>query len=110
MAEPSITDIFGAGATQDSTTILISKADLDIVASANNKAEGLLAAIFKKAGINLTQTAFNADEARSIYISPSFDSIASRTVNNTTTQLYQTAWNIVFAKPQTTPGITPNDY
>jgi hypothetical protein len=31
-------------------------------------------------------------------------------VNNVTIQLYQTAWNIIFAKPQTSSGITPNDY
>lgn len=110
MSEPTLTEVFGAGATQTATTITILKADLDIIASSTNKAEGLLAAIFKKASENLTQTAFNGDADRSIYIDRSFDSIGSRTIGGTTTQLLQSAWNIIFAKVQATAGITPNDY
>ena len=110
MAEPTLTDVFGAGATQTATTITILKADLDITATSSNKAEGLAAAIFKKMAGNLTQTAFNADADRSIYIAQSFDSVGSRTVGSTTTQLLLSAWNIVFAKIQATSSITPNDY
>lgn len=110
MAEPTLTEVFGAGATQTATTITILKADLDITASATNKAEGLAAAIFKKMSGNLTKTAFDGDADRSVYIEPSYETIGSRTIGTTTSQLLQSFWSIVFAKPQATAGITPNDY
>ena len=110
MAEPTLQEVFGAGATQTATTIVILKADLDITAAATNKAEGLYAAIVKKATVNLTKTAFDADEDRSVYIAPYYDQLLQRTIGGNTTALYVTGWTNYFAKPQPSPGIVPNDY
>lgn len=47
MAEPTLTQVFGSGATQDATTITISKSDLTeigLTPDANNSAESLLIA------------------------------------------------------------------
>jgi len=81
MAEPTLQAVFGAGATQTSTTITITKADLTSVgltASATNTAESLLAAIVLKAQTALTQSAFDTNIDQSITILPGFNSIVQR--------------------------------
>lgn len=68
MAEPSLTQVFGAGATQDLSTLTISKGDLTAVGltvSANNTAESLLVAIMLKFKTTLT------DESRDLNIDQS---------------------------------------
>lgn len=56
MAEPTLTEVFGASATQTATTLTITKADLTgLTASATNTAESLLAAIIFKAQTVLTE-------------------------------------------------------
>lgn len=110
MAEPTLTGVFGAGATQTATHITIAKADLDLTASATNRAEQLLAGIVKRAGTTLTPTAFGADLDVSVNVSPGYDSLITRSVGGTTAQYYQSQVVINFAKPQASAGITPNDY
>ena len=81
MAEPTITQVFGAGATQTATTISINKSDLAAIGltpSATNTAESLLAAIVIFAKGYLTQSKFEANTDQSITIEPGFDSIISR--------------------------------
>ncbi len=51
MAEPTLTEVFGDNATQDATTLTISKADLvdtGLTPAADNTAESLVAALLKK--------------------------------------------------------------
>jgi hypothetical protein len=60
MAEPLLTAVFGANATQTSTDLVIKKSDLTSVgltADANNSAESLLVAINLKAQTALTESA-----------------------------------------------------
>lgn len=81
MPEPTLTQVFGAGATQSATSITILKADLasiGLTAGAANTAESLLAAIVLKANAYLTQTAFDANIDQSITITPGFNSIVQR--------------------------------
>jgi hypothetical protein len=81
MAEPSLSQVFGAGATQTASSISISKADLAAVgltASASNTAESLLVAILLLAKNYLTETAFEANSDQSITILPGFNSIVQR--------------------------------
>ncbi|KPQ34612.1 MAG: hypothetical protein HLUCCA11_13950 [Phormidesmis priestleyi Ana] len=81
MAEPTLTEVFGAGAIQDATTLTITKADLvsvGLTASASNTAESLLAAIVLKARDFLTDTAFTSNPDQSITILSGFDSIVQR--------------------------------
>jgi hypothetical protein len=110
MAEPLFTDIFGAGATQTATTIVILKADLAMTAAAINRGEQCFAAICKKAATNLTSTNFSANPDQSVSIAPGFDSLAYRQNGTVQETLLQTQLTINFAKVQPTSGITPDDY
>jgi|GEM_PF-3049252 len=79
MAEPALNVIFGARATQDSTTLTITKADLTgLTPSATNTAESLLAAIvaFAQPTLSTANQAQNIDQ--SIVISDSNDNIVTR--------------------------------
>lgn len=81
MAEPTITQVFGAGAAQTATSITIQKADLastGLTASGTNTAESLLTAIVLKAREHLTPTNFESNTDQSITIEPGFNSIIQR--------------------------------
>jgi hypothetical protein len=110
MAEPTLVEVFGTGATQDADTITIQKSQLDLTASANNRAETLLAAIIKKAQDRLTGEEFNASLDQSILIAPGYDSLITRSVGGTTGQYYQTQLTLNFARVQLSSGLTPDDY
>jgi hypothetical protein len=110
MAEPTLQDIFGAGATQDATTITILKSDLPMTAAAVNGGERIFAAIAKKASGVLTTTAFAANADQSISAQTGFDSIIYRTFNSVQSAYLQTQLTFNFAKIQTTAGVTPDDY
>jgi hypothetical protein len=110
MSEPTLQEIFGAGATQSATTITILKADLPMTAAAINRGEQLFAAIVKKASTNLTTTNFSTNADQSITIAAGFDSLAYRTIGTVTETLLQTQLTINFGKVQATSGITPDDY
>jgi hypothetical protein len=109
MAEPTLTQVFGAGATQDATTITILKADLPgLTASANNRAESLLTAILLKAQAGLSKTAFDADLDQSIYIESGFPTFSFRGVNNDSYRTDQLTINL--AKLDTSGTLDPDDY
>lgn len=81
MAEPSLADVFGAGAIQDSASLTIQKTALSAVglsATATNTAESLLAAIVLLAQQSLTDSAFQSNLDQSITIVPGLDSIIPR--------------------------------
>jgi hypothetical protein len=110
MAEPTLQDIFGAGATQDATTIHILKADLPMTAAAVNAGERVFAAIAKKASTVLTTTTFATNADQNINAQAGFDSIVYRTFNNVQASYLNTQLTFNFAKIQTTAGVTPDDY
>ncbi len=110
MAEPTLQEIFGAGATQDATTITILKANLPMTASATNRGEQIFAAIVKKASTKLTATEFSTNGDQSITIATGFDSLVYRTIGTVQETLLQTQLTLNFAKVQTSSGITPDDY
>ncbi len=92
MAEPTITQVFGAGATQSETTITISKADLagvGLTVLSGNTAESLLAAIALKAKEYLTPANFEANIDQSVTIDNGFNSIITRTLGNGTQGEYR---------------------
>lgn len=81
MAEPTLQQIFGAGATQTATDIIIKKADLTgkgLTASATNRAESLLAAIIFKAQDYLSTTNQGTNVDIQITIDNSFESLTTR--------------------------------
>ncbi|BAT56384.1 hypothetical protein NOS3756_53890 [Nostoc sp. NIES-3756] len=109
MAEPLLTTVFGAGATQTSTTITINKADLPgLTAAANNKAESLFVGLMLRAQIGLSKTNFDADLDQSIYIDQGFPNFTFRGTNNDSYRVDQLTVNL--AKPDTNGTIDPDDY
>jgi hypothetical protein len=110
MAEPTLQEIFGTNATQTATDIIIKKADLPMTAAASNRGEQVFAAIVKKAATNLTTTNFGTNPDQSINIEAGFDSLVYRTVGTVQSTFLQTQLNVNFNKPQTSAGVTPDDY
>ncbi|WGV23366.1 hypothetical protein [Halotia branconii] len=109
MAEPTLTAVFGANATQTSTTITISKADLPgLTASANNTAESLLVGLVLLAKQSLSQTNFDANLNQSIYVDNGFPTFTFRGTNNDSYRVDQLTINL--AKPDTAGTIDPDDY
>ncbi|MBW4614239.1 MAG: hypothetical protein KME21_13395 [Desmonostoc vinosum HA7617-LM4] len=109
MAEPILTDVFGPGATQTATTITILKADLPgLTAAANNKADSLLVGLALRWQIALTETLFNSDTDRSIYIGNGYPNFAYRGTNNAQYRVDQLTINL--ARIDTFGTIDPDDY
>lgn len=112
MAEPTLTQVFGAGATQTATTLSIAKADLAAVgltASATNTAESLLVALFLLAKNSLTLTAQENNPDQSVTIAESdfnFQSLVTR--NNQ--QFRQFTYSVNLQKLDTGATIDPDDY
>lgn len=75
MAEPLLTAVFGANATQDATALTISKSDLvstGLTPSATNTAESLLLAIVLKFKAVLTDTARDTNVDQSVAVTDGF--------------------------------------
>ncbi|WP_392533762.1 hypothetical protein [Nostoc sp. C117] len=84
MAEPTLQQVFGANATQNSTTLTITKADLlTLTASSGNTAESLLTAILLTAKSYLTTANQDANADQSVTISDGF--VPSFTIRNNVT-------------------------
>ncbi|MGV0103040.1 PASTA domain-containing protein [Nostoc sp. DSM 114160] len=109
MAELTLVEVFGTGATQDSSSITIQKAALPrLTASANNSAESLLTGILLIAQTNLSQTNFDANVDQSIYIGPGYPNFTNRGTNNDQYRLDQLIVNL--AKVDTGSVIDPDNY
>lgn len=110
MAEPTLIEVFGAGATQDATTVTIAKADLasvGLTASASNSAESLLVALILKAQtyLNDTNLATNIDQSVSI------TTATTPTFTNRNNAVYiRDAISIEIDKPSPSLAIDPDDY
>lgn len=112
MSEPSLTDVFGTGATQDATTLTILKASLPgLTASANNTGEALLTGILKRAAANLSETNrdTNIDQSVAVDLSqtPSF---TTRTDGTTTNVYIRNTITVELDKVYGTVEIDPDDY
>lgn len=107
MAEPTLQQVFGANATQDSTTLTIYKSDLTgLTASANNSAESLFAAVTLKAQVQLNDTNQANNPDQSISIDTGIGSITTR--NNQNYREY--SLTITLSKLDTQSAIDPNDF
>ncbi|MEH1874125.1 hypothetical protein [Nostoc sp.] len=109
MAEPSLAQIFGVTATQNSTSVTITKADLSsagFTPSSSNTAESILAAIVAFAQTNLTSANQASNTDQSIVITDSNDTLVSRS-----SVLYRRKTKIIaFDKPDTSSAFDPNAY
>jgi hypothetical protein len=109
VAEPTLTDVFGAGASQTLTDITISKSALTsfgLVADADNKAEQIMAALIKHQMTVLTSTAQASNADQSIVVEQGFDNLVTRG----TTQYYATTVNVTFSKEFPQTGIDVSAY
>jgi hypothetical protein len=74
MAEPTLVQVFGTNATQTSTTLTISKADLaGLTPSATNTAESLFVAILLKAKSFLSDTNQETNIDQSVSVTDGFN-------------------------------------
>lgn len=110
MAEPTLTQVFGAGATQTATTLTIAKADLTgLTASANNSAESLFVALLLKAKEYLTAANYDSNIDQSVTIvTPDFNAQSLITRNNQ--QYRQFTQTVNLYKVDTSSTIDPDDY
>ncbi|MFM6669709.1 MAG: hypothetical protein ACKPJO_06175 [Dolichospermum sp.] len=111
MPEPTLTEVFGTGATQTTTTITISKsalATVGLTASSDNSAEAILAAILLIAKINLTETKFESNIDQSIVIDNGFKSTTIRGSDNV--QYLTDQLTVTLAKVDPLSPLDPNDY
>jgi hypothetical protein len=108
MAEPTLQDIFGSNATQDISSITISKADLlGLTADTENTGESLLVAIVLKAQNYLTQANFDLNIDQSVVIELGLPSFTTR---GDSQQYRSDSLSINLAKPDTSATIDPDDY
>src|SRR4029450_12134552 len=104
MAEPTITQIFGTGATRLASGAAAPSAGLFIPDSAlqtaglatptTASAEGHFAAVALNAQTYLTQTNFDANTDQSIYIASGFSSFTTRGTNNDSYRVDQLTINL----------------
>ena len=109
MAEPTLAGIYGSSATQSSTELIISKADLAAVrltADANNTPESLLAAIIVLAQSALGELTYDTNLDQSITITDGTDSLVTR--NDTTYR--QKTKTVEFFKVDSLGNFDPDDY
>lgn len=110
MAEPTLADVFGTGATQDINTITIQKsalATVGLTASADNRAEALLTAIILTAQNTLTETNRSQDLTnRHLSITYSGQDL----VEQNSTMFLRDAFTILLYKSTTRSDIDPDNY
>lgn len=110
MAEPTLQEVFGANASQTTTTLTIAKADLvsvGLTASATNTAESLVVAILLKAKeyLNDTNQATNSDIQITVEQS-AFPQIISRNSQN----YRQITFNVDLQTVDNSFSIDPDNY
>lgn len=107
MAKPSLTDVFGAGATQDATTVTIQKSSLvTLTASGTNTAESILMSILITAKPVLTVAARDADPDIKVAIEDGFEQTAFRGAN----RYNQIGINVTAQKLTPASAIDADDY
>lgn len=114
MAEITLTQVFGAGAIQDATTLTILKSDLvavGLTASANNNGESLLTAILKLASTNLTTENRDNNIDQSIVVDTDNTPVFTTRTSGTTTNTYiRDTITVELDKLYGSTGIDPDDY
>lgn len=112
MAEPTLTQIFGAGAAQTATVLTIAKADLAAVgltASNTNTAESLFVALLLLAKASITPATLETNFDQSVSVAEAdfnFQTLVTR--NNQTYR--QSTYSINLQKLDQGSIIDPDDY
>lgn len=111
MAEPTLTEVFGANATQTATELILNKADfaaIGLTADANNTAESLYLAISFFAQTYLTEANFDSNINQNVYIEKGLSSFTNRGENNDAYRTDQLTINL--AKLDINATLNPDDY
>ncbi len=109
MPVPTLTEVFGAGTTQDANSITIPKANLPgLTPLANNSAGSLAAGIVRKLQESLPQSTFDTNVDQSVYVTTGFPTFVSRGEDNTQYRVDQLTVN--FAKVDNGATIDPDSY
>ena len=83
MAEPTLEQVFGPGATEDANSITIPKANLPgLTTAANNRAESLFLGIVQLGAEHLTQLAFAANPDQSLVVAYASRDLTTRDGND----------------------------
>jgi hypothetical protein len=83
MAEPTLEQVFGPGATEDATNITIPKANLPgLTVAASNRAESLFLGIVQLGAENLTQLTFAANPDQSLVVAYASRDLTTRDGND----------------------------
>ena len=112
MAEPTLTQVFGAGAAQTATVLTIAKADLAAVgltASNTNTAESLFVALLLLAKASITPATLETNFDQSVSVAEAdfnFQTLVTR--NNQTYR--QSTYSINLQKLDQGSIIDPDDY
>lgn len=109
MAEITLTQAFGSGATQDDSSLTIPKSILTaqgLTASSSNTAESLVTALIKHLQSVFNPTAQDSNADIQITIEDSFQSIVTR--NNTQYRQFSKTINLQIV--DTTTTIDPDDF
>lgn len=107
MAEPTLQDTFGAGATQTANSWTISKADFPtLTATANNSAEQLLVALMLKLRDALTTTRQANNPEQSITV----EEFGTQLVPRNDQQYYQLTLAVNLQQVQPAIQIDPDNF
>jgi hypothetical protein len=110
MAEPTLSEVFGAGSSQNSTSLTIQKSDLAVVgltAGAGNTAESLLTAIVLLASRSLTESNRASDTVnRNISVNYGGQDLVQQGDSN----YRRDAFSMLLYKPTTLATVDPDDY
>lgn len=109
MTIPSLTDVFGPGATQTAATITLSKSDFPtLTASVTNNGQQLFTAMLLKAAAKLSSTNRTADADVKIEISYTGQTIFPVTGSEQLDR--QDSYSIVLHKQVAKADVDPDDY
>jgi len=108
MAEYTLSDLFGAGASQDATSITIQKSDLTgLTAAAVNTAESLVVALVLLWMQTATETNRLADDAnRNLAVT----SAGTDLYQGSTQTWLRSSIAVILYDPYTVPAIDPDNY
>ena len=109
MTIPSLTDIFGAGATQTATTVTIAKADLPgLTATATNNGQQIFTALLLKAAAKLTTANRTSDPDIKITIDYGGQTIFP--IANSQNLDRQDSYSVLLYKQVPRADVDPDDY
>lgn len=110
MAEPTLTDVFGAGASQTATQLIIDKADLashGLTPAADNTAESLYVAMTLQAADFLTTTNQETNPEQQIVVE---QSTIQSLVTRGTSQYRQVSFTVDLQTPDIAFTLDPDQF